>query len=439
LHDELTGLPNRVLLRDRTELAIGMARRSRSQVALIYLDLDHFKSVNDTFGHDAGDEVLTVVAQRLRATLRPADTVARLGGDEFVACCPDITPRAAEDLAERLVHAVSRPVPVGNRLVPVSISAGLTLSRAGDSAATLLTQGDTAMYAAKKSGRGHVQSYADELTARATRQVILVAELRDALDQEQFVLHYQPIVDIATGTIIACEALARWQHPTRGLLPPGEWLDVMEQSDLMIAFGEWVLRRACHDMASVAEQVHPLMVHVNVSGRQFEQAGMVDQVTAALRDSGLPSHLVVLELTETRLLEIHHSLLTDFERIHRLGLQIAVDDFGTGYSSLTQLVSLPVDQLKIDRSFVSAASDGERAGAVVRGILGMAEALGLSVIAEGVETPAQAAMMQDLGCVTAQGCLWSPPLELSRLQAMLSRGPLRELEAPPAQCRPTAP
>ena len=425
LHDELTGLPNRVLLSDRIELALGMARRSRSHVALIFLDVDHFKSINDSLGHDAGDRVLTVVAQRLRATVRPADTVARIGGDEFVACCPDmVTEAVAKELAERLVEAASEPVWVDDRFVPVGVSAGLTLSRSGDSAATLLKQSDAAMYFAKRSGRGRVESFTQDLEAQASRHLTLSGELRDALSREQFVLHYQPIVDIATGTVTACEALVRWQHPTRGLLAPGEWLDVAEVSDLVIGLGEWVLRRACLDLAIIAEQVHPLKVHVNVSGRQLARAGMVDQVTNVLKDAGLPSHLIVLELTETHLLEIHDSLLPDFSRLlHHLGVEIAVDDFGTGYSSLTQLVRLPVDSVKIDRSVVSAAGEDERAVAVIRGVLGMADALGLHVVAEGVETPAQAAMLQQMGCATAQGYLWSPPLDLSRFRALLMQGP----------------
>lgn len=423
LHDDLTGLPNRLLLRDRLELALAAVGRSHSHVAVVFLDLDRFKTINDSLGHEAGDRVLVTVAKRLRATLRPTDTVARIGGDEFVACCPDVADLdEAHELAARLVEVVSSPVPVDGRVVPVAVSAGLTLSRPGDTASSLLQQSDAAMYAAKKAGRGRVEVFAQGLEAQASRHLVLSAELRDALVHEQFRMHYQPVVDLDTGTVTACEALVRWQHPTRGLLAPAEWLDVAEQTDLMLDLGEWVLRRACADLAGVAETVHPLKVHVNVSGRQLAQPGVVDVVAAALRDTALPAHLVVLELTETHLLELHGSLLADLSQLHRLGVELAVDDFGTGFSSLTQLVRLPLDSVKIDRSFVGQAAVDEKARAVVGGVLGMADALGLQVVAEGVETPAQAALLRTMGCVSGQGFLWSPPVPLDRFVELLVTG-----------------
>lgn len=423
LHDGLTGLPNRVLLRDRIELALAASERSGTYVALVFLDLDHFKSVNDSLGHDAGDLVLAEVARRLARVVRPTDTIARIGGDEFVACYPEVPGREeAEVLAERLLAAVTEPVWLGDRFVPVAASAGLTLSGYGDDAPTLLRQSDAAMYAAKRAGRGRVASFDQALEARANRHLTLSGELREALAKDQFVLHYQPIVDVATGAVTACEALVRWQHPHRGLLAPGDWLDVAEESDLIVQLGEWVLRRATQDMATVAETIRPLKVHVNVSGRQLARPGLVRQVATALSDSRLPAHLVVLELTETHLLEIHGSLLNDLGRLRQIGVELSVDDFGTGFSSLTQLVKLPIDSVKIDRSFVSGAAADPKAGAVVRGVLGMANALGLAVVAEGVETPAQAAFLERIGCPSAQGFLWSPAVDLQRLRALLADG-----------------
>ncbi|MEJ5866584.1 EAL domain-containing protein [Pseudokineococcus sp. 5B2Z-1] len=429
LHDELTGLPNRVLLRDHVGLALAAAQRSGALVALVFLDLDDFKSVNDSLGHEAGDRVLRVTAQRLGEAVRASDTVARIGGDEFVVCCPEVdSAQHAEEVAARLLEAVGRPVLLDGRLVAVGASAGLTVSGAGDDAGELLRRSDTAMYAAKRSGRGRTAVFDRSLEARADRLVTLTAELREALVLDQFVVHYQPVVDLADDTITGCEALVRWRHPVRGLLPPGDWLDVAEGSDVVVRMGEQVLRRATADLAEVARTDRPLKLHVNVSGRQLAAAGLVDAVAGALEASGLPPHLVVVELTETHLLEVHGSLLADLSALHRLGVQVSVDDFGTGFSSLAQLVQLPVDGVKVDRSFVAGAVADDRARAVVRGVLGMAEALGLGVVAEGVEDPAQADLLRQMGCPSAQGYLWSPPVELETFRRLLHEPP-----APPAR------
>ncbi|WP_298801658.1 EAL domain-containing protein [uncultured Pseudokineococcus sp.] len=429
LHDELTGLPNRVLLRDHVALALAAARRSGALVALVFLDLDDFKSVNDSLGHEAGDRVLRVTAQRLGEAVRASDTVARIGGDEFVVCCPEVdSAQHAEEVAARLLEAVGRPVLLDGRLVAVGASAGLTVSGAGDDAGELLRRSDTAMYAAKRSGRGRTAVFDRSLEARADRLVTLTAELREALVLDQFVVHYQPVVDLADGAVTGCEALVRWRHPVRGLLPPGDWLDVAEGSDVVVRMGEQVLRRATADLAEVARTDRPLKLHVNVSGRQLAAAGLVDAVAGALEASGLPPHLVVVELTETHLLEVHGSLLADLSALHRLGVEVSVDDFGTGFSSLAQLVQLPVDGVKVDRSLVAGATTDDRALAVVRGVLGMAEALGLGVVAEGVEEPAQADLLRRMGCPSAQGYLWSPPVDLATF-----RGLLREPLGPPAR------
>ncbi|GAA2037594.1 EAL domain-containing protein [Pseudokineococcus marinus] len=420
LHDELTGLPNRVLLRDHVGLALAAARRSGALVALVFLDLDDFTQVNDSLGHEAGDRVLRVTAQRLADAVRASDTVARIGGDEFVVCCPEVdSAQHAEEVAARLLDAVGRPVLLDGRLVAVGASAGLTVSGPDDDAGDLLRRSGTAMYAAERSGRGRTAAFDRSLEARADRLVTLTAELREALVLDQFVVHHQPVVDLVDGAVTGCEALVRWRHPTRGLLPPGDWLDVAEGSDVVVRRGEQVLRRATADLAEVARTERPLKLHVDVSGRQLAAAGLVDAVAAALEASGLPPHLVVVELTETHLLEVHGSLLADLSALHRLGVEVSVDDFGTGFSSFAQLVELPVVGVEVDRSFVAGATTDDRARAVVRGVLGLAEALGLGVVAEGVEDPAQAELLRGTGCRSAQGYLWSPPVDLATFRGLL--------------------
>ncbi|WP_380169553.1 EAL domain-containing protein [Jannaschia sp. R86511] len=424
LHDDLTGLPNRVLLRDRVDHALAACRRSGQRVALLFLDLDHFKDVNDSLGHEAGDAVLTAVADRLQNAVRPSDTVARIGGDEFVVCLAGVADApSAEQLAQRVAAAVSQVVVVQGRRVPVGVSVGLAVSVPGDDASSLLRQSDSAMYQAKRSGRGRVSGFVPDLVAQADRHLRVRDELEQALSDDQLVLHYQPLVDLATGRMTGCEALVRWQHPVRGLLYPGEWLDVAEEGGLMPRLGGWVLDRACRNMARYAAEHGPLRVHVNVSGKQLNQAGFVEQLEGAVAASSLRPEWLVLELTETHLLDVQHSLLKDLGRLAALDVSIAVDDFGTGYSTLTQLVRLPVGALKIDRSFVSDLLTDARAEAVVRGVLAMGDALDLEVVAEGVETPEQAAALRALGCRCAQGFLWSPGVPVDALHQAVDTGP----------------
>jgi diguanylate cyclase (GGDEF)-like protein/PAS domain S-box-containing protein len=435
LHDHLTGLPNRLLLLDRIEQELSTAARTSSTVALIFLDLDHFKTINDSLGHDVGDAVLRVTADRLRSALRAGDTVARIGGDEFVVCCGDMADEyAAMAMAERLTEVVSPPVVLADRTLSVGVSAGVTVSRPGDDAGTLLRQSDAAMYAAKRSGRGRVAPFDDELHARAHRQLALTEDLARALLEDRFVVHYQPILDLRSRSVVAVEALVRWDDPEHGLRTPVGWLDVIEDSELMVELGEWVLRRACADAADLAARHRPVRVHVNVSGRQLAQAGLVEQVQLSLRDSRLRPDLLVLELTETYLMNTHSSLLNGLEQLRLIGVQLSVDDFGTGYSSLSQLVQLPVDSLKIDRAFVAGVPADARSVAVVRGILAMARSLGLDVVAEGVETDVQADLLQTWWCPSAQGNLWSRPLPVERIGALLDQVPVLDdldLMAPP--------
>jgi diguanylate cyclase (GGDEF)-like protein len=438
LHDELTGLPNRALFHDRLDHALASARRSGRTVAVIFLDLDHFKTVNDSLGHAAGDEVIRTVAERLASAVRPSDTVARVGGDEFVVCCPEVGgPQRGAEIAARLLQTVNEPILLDGRSITISTSAGIAIAGEHDSAGDLLRESDTAMYAAKSRGRGRLEFFEDALYQQARRRLAITNDARAGLTRGEFVLHYQPVVslmvpgaDWGAAEVLAVEALVRWQHPERGLLPPGEWLDIVETSDMMNDLGTWVLRTAAAEVAAV----DGLGLHVNVSATQLRHA-MVDTVAAALDDSGLCADRLVLELTETQLVDVHRDMLRDLYALRELGVALSVDDFGTHYSSLTQLTTLPVSELKVDKSFVMAMDVDQRARAIVQGVLGMAGAMGLGVVAEGVETPAAAAELRRWGCPTAQGYLWGRPQPWHELRqrfhvhrSRLGLGPVSALE-----------
>ncbi|NTW42113.1 MAG: EAL domain-containing protein, partial [Cellulomonadaceae bacterium] len=398
LHDDLTGLANRDLLQRRIDHHLHQPRTDHRNVALLFFDLDNFKHVNDSLGHAAGDHVISVVADRLRDNARDSDTVARIGGDEFVVCCPGITEDEAMAVADRFLATISAPITVGEHDLTMTASIGVTLAGPGTTPADLMRHADAAMYSAKDRGRARVERFADDLAARATRHLALDHALRVAVRDSQFVLHYQPVIDIATTTTVGLEALVRWQHPDRGLLAPAEWLDVAEATDVMADLGTWIIAEACRQVAALPDPT--LSVYVNVSARQLRHSGLVLTTLRALDDAGLSPHRLVLELTESHLIEVHHSLLTDLHTLRALGIRIAVDDFGTGFSSLQQLVDLPIDALKIDRAFVAAMDDDPRAATVVQAIIGMATSLGLGLVAEGVETEAQATALAAAGCDT---------------------------------------
>ncbi|WP_106211458.1 bifunctional diguanylate cyclase/phosphodiesterase [Kineococcus rhizosphaerae] len=445
LHDGLTGLPNRTLLHDRLEHALAAAGRSGTGVGVLFCDLDGFKAVNDSAGHGAGDDLLRQVAVRFGACLRPGDTLARLGGDEFAVVCPDVPDaQALEVVARRLLGALHAPVTVEAGTFTVGVSIGTHLARPGgggdglSEAEHALARADGAMYEAKRAGKNRVHLVDDSLgeDARSGRAARLLPQLATALSRDELVLHGQPVLDLATGHPVAVETLVRWQHPQRGLLSPAEFLDVAEESPLVLALGRRVLDESCRLAAAWGAALGPAApaVHVNVSGRQLESGNLSEDVLAALGRHGLPAHRLVLELTETTMPRVTHSLRGDLQRLRDLGVRIAIDDLGTGYSSLSRLTELPVDVLKIDLAFVAGLGVDPSCDAVVRAVLGLGSALGLSVVAEGVETAGQADLLRRYGCDTVQGYLYSRPLPERTLLDTLAGAPWTAagVSAPPA-------
>ncbi len=435
LHDALTGLPNRVLLRNRLEHALQSATRRSRPLALLFIDLDGFKTVNDTAGHDAGDQVLITVADRLKQCLRGEDSLARLGGDEFAVLLEETSAAEAVAIATRIIAAVSAPVDVAGAEFAVAASVGVAAPdvaelRAGlVSSADLLRNGDLAMYAAKTAGKGRVEVYAAQMHEALLARVTLERDLRHALENDELVLYYQPVVTMETGTVVGAEALLRWSSPQRGLVPPGDFVPLAESTGLIVPIGDWVLREACRQ-AAAWQPVDlsaglPLHMAVNISIHQLQTPGLVETVRSALVDSGLPAHLLVLEITESALGDTG-TTLTRLQELRALGVQLAIDDFGTGYSSLTRLQMFPVDTVKIDRAFVNSIS-GDSSAPLVTATLALARAFGLSTVAEGVENEAQEVFLR-AGVPDRAGFPLQPPAP--------GRAARR---APPAASRAAAP
>jgi diguanylate cyclase (GGDEF)-like protein/PAS domain S-box-containing protein len=412
LHDSLTGLPNRTLLFDRIAQALARSRRDGTQVAVIVIDVDHFKLVNDSYGHPVGDQLLSAIAQALGATLRDSDTAGRLGGDEFVVVCEGVTSAAdAEVLAERLRTAVRVPVQVGDVTLLPSASLGCTVSGPHSDAEQLVVEADSALYRAKAAGRGRYEMYDDDMRQSSLAQLTLRAELADALAREEFRLYYQPIVDLPTGRPLGYEALLRWDHPTRGLLLPADFLPVITDGDLDSPVTQWVLQRACEDIVGVSrltgEQPY---VSVNLSARQLSRPELVADVEDALRSSGLSARRLWLEITEEHLIDRRHRPMLD--RLQALGCRIVLDDFGTGYSGLTYLQQLPVNVLKIDREFIARVGTDRVSSGITSAMADLAEVLGIKVVAEGVETLEQAELLRGMGIALAQGYFFGRPAPL---------------------------
>jgi diguanylate cyclase (GGDEF)-like protein/PAS domain S-box-containing protein len=423
--DALTGLPNRVLLADRMQQAMANARRREQRLAVIYLDLDGFKEVNDTYGHDTGDRVLMKVAERMRAVLREGDSIARLGGDEFVAVLIDLHEKSgSEKMLTRLLSAASQPVHIEGMMLQLSASLGVTYYPQTESvdADQLLRQADQAMYQAKLAGKNRYHTFDAEHDRHLRGHYESLQRLRHALRNEEFVLHYQPKVNMRSGELIGAEALIRWQHPQRGLLAPSEFLPVLEESHLAIELGEWVIERVLAQAAQWYDSGLAIPISVNMGAHQLQQEDFIERLQAMLRaHAALPPHLLELEILETSALEDMAHFSDIMHECRELGVKFALDDFGTGYSSLTYLKRLPAAQLKIDQSFVRDMLDDPEDLAILEGVLGLATAFRREAIAEGVETIEHGEMLLHLGCELAQGYAIARPMPAEELPAWRKR------------------
>ncbi len=425
-HDQLTGLANRRLLQDRLAQALSSAVRRNAQIALLYLDLDHFKDVNDALGHQAGDELLRKVAERLLECVRSEDTLARVGGDEFAIMLNDIGgPEDAGGVAHKILQEISMPFHTGDDELYITPSIGISVCpQDGRDGATLLKNADAALYQAKQSGRATHRFFTSELQEQALERLKIERLLRKAVEGQEFELHYQPQIDLRNGHVIGCEALIRWNHPSMGQVSPARFIPVAEHSSLIIEIGDWVIREVCKQARRWQDQGLQLKVSFNVSARQFMRPVELLQVLRdALEDTGAIPSLLEIEMTESLLLD-PHGLGTVLDEIRAMGIHLALDDFGTGYSSLSYLRRFPIDILKIDRSFVSDSDKNEDDAEMVKTIIGMAHNLKMSLIAEGVETAGQALMLTEYGCEVAQGYHYSRPMPVAAFEALLQQRPL---------------
>lgn len=426
-HDALTGLPNRVLLDDRLAQAVAHADRYGQSFALMLCDLDRFKLINDSLGHGAGDQLLQVVAQRLTSVVRSIDTVARIGGDEFiVVLSPPAGPAEAEDIARRAIDVMLPPVEIGGISIHASPSVGIAFYPAdATSIEALIAHADAAMYAAKQRGRNCVQCYVQGMNAGTQDKVRLESDLHKALELGQFELHYQPKVDTNTGNVSSAEALVRWRHPERGLISPGEFIPLAEECGLIGAIGDWVIREACRQGRSwQTDGLPPVRIAVNLSASQFRAGNVVETIRRALEDAKLEPRLLEVELTESAVMSDPEESIKILERLSEMGVLVSVDDFGTGYSSMSYLRRLPIDKLKIDRSFISEMTDRADDASIVQAIVSLAHSLRLKVVAEGVETTAQLDFLKTLGCDQYQGFHFSRPLPAKDFEGLM-----RSLEA----------
>jgi diguanylate cyclase (GGDEF)-like protein/PAS domain S-box-containing protein len=425
MHDPLTHLPNRLLFIDRLSQAVARGQRTHADVAVLFLDLDRFKNVNDSLGHDAGDELLVAVARRLEAVLRPGDTVARFGGDEFTILCEDLPHDAARDraveIAQRLLTSVDRPFAVRMTETFVGISIGIALTATGDETPDeLLREADAAMYHAKEIGRGRAEVFDDTMRARALARHANENALHRAIDGGELRMFFQPIVSLHTARCVGAESLVRWQHAERGLLLPADFVPLAEDSGLILPLGAWVLEQAAAQAARW-QLAADVVVSVNLSARQMAEPALAERVAAVLESTGARPESLCFEITETALMEDADAMRHVIETVRALGVHFSIDDFGTGYSSLGYLKRFSVDSVKIDRTFVESIADDEDDRAIVSAVIGLAHALGLRVVAEGVEREPQLAELVALGCDEAQGYFFAPPQPGDDLAQLVSR------------------
>ena len=424
-HDGLTDLPNRVLLNDRLNEAINLSSRHERKLSLLFLDLDRFKHINDSLGHVLGDRLLQSVARRLFTCVRSSDTVSRLGGDEFVVLLWEV--RQGQDAAitaEKILQALREPHHIGEHVLHITGSIGIvTYPDDGTDAETLMKKADVAMYHAKGLGRDTYHFFRSGMNARALERQSLEDDLRQAIERRELLLHYQPKIDLPTGAIIGAEALVRWRHPERGLVPPEQFIAIAEDCGLIVPIGRWVLHEACRQARAwqVAGQA-PTRIAINVSAVELRASGFVPGIRTALEETGLDPRSLELELTETALIEKSRTVADVLRELKEIGVLLALDDFGTGYSSLSYLKRYPIDTVKIDRSFVSDLTTANGNASIVAAVIGMGKSLHIPVLAEGVETRQQLAILQEQGCPQAQGYYFSRPVAAPAFGALLKRG-----------------
>ena len=423
-HDALTDLPNRTLLQDRIQQALVQARRNHSQGAVLFIDLDRFKTINDSIGHDVGDLLLKGVAHRLVSTLRGEDTVARQGGDEFIVVLPNVTnaPDAAI-VAQKLLEAMALPYQIMDKELRTSASIGIAVFPAdGEDADTLLKNGDTAMYHAKEAGRNNYQFFTARMNQLAAEKQSLGTHLHQALERDELLLHFQPIIDMAHGKLVGIEVLLRWQHPVQGLIPPVTFIPLAEESGLIVSIGEWVLESACGQLRAWRDQGYEVpRLAINLSARQFRRKGLVETIARILAETGVAGAYLELEITESALMDNTDEVSEILRKLKGMGITIAIDDFGTGYSSLSYLKRFSIDKLKIDQSFVQDIVADPDDAAIVIAIITLAHSLKMKVIAEGVETDAQFAFLRREGCDQCQGYYFSKPLPAREIVTQLPR------------------
>ncbi|MCZ6618328.1 MAG: EAL domain-containing protein, partial [Gammaproteobacteria bacterium] len=424
-YDPLTSLASRSYFMQRIEEATKAAKRREEGLAVFFMDLDGFKDVNDTLGHDVGDNLLEEVARRLRLVFRETDFIARLGGDEFVVLMENLVDSFdITQLAQRCLAEIEKPVDLNVRRIQPRMSIGIALfPQDGDTAQTLIKSADSAMYSAKQNGKHRFEYYSADLTEQAERRLSLVSDLRDAFDNDEFVLHYQPLIDLETGLAVSVEALVRWRHPRRGLVPPLEFIAELERMGMIQELGDWVLQQACAQTVRWSRDIRPIKVSVNISPSHFHDAAFIGKVNTIITETGIHPDQLVLEVTESAL-HNHDNALASFAELRSLGVGLAIDDFGTGYSSL--LHEIPMDFLKIDHIFIRELLVNPRDAIMVGTIMDMAHALGLQVVAEGVEELGQVQSLVSLGCDWAQGFYFSKPVPGSDVPAVLEKSYLVE-------------
>ena len=428
MHDDLTNLPNRALVIDRAELMLARARRQNTPIATMFIDVDGFKHVNDTFGHSAGDQFLQIIATRLSSVIRETDTVGRLGGDEFVVLVEGETLFAgAELVAERLLAVLRQPFELDGALgrpQACSVSIGVALGQRA-TADQLLHDADLAMYQAKQAGKDRFVVFDESMQTDSADRFELQTDLRDALADHQLYLLYQPTFDLQTQVVTGVEALVRWAHPTRGVVPPEAFIPLAEENATIIPIGRWILEQACQQAAAWHAAGHPIGMAVNVSARQLEHDEFVEEVRDALAESDLPPEALTLEITETVLMRDATAAAVRLRALKALGVRIAIDDFGTGYSSLAYLRQFPVDALKIDRSFISGIASSHEASALMHTLIQLGKALGLETLGEGIEEHAQLEQLKHEECDSGQGFLFARPLDVEAVSRFLDRGVIR--------------